>query len=118
MRIFTGRLLVFLVIIVTSLAAFAQRFTPPPAGFDISGSWFIVSHQDLGLGTAQGMLVDYGGIPINEAGRLNALAWTPNRQTSRQEQCMGYVPPFMYVATRYRFWEERDPFNQRLTAVR
>jgi len=105
--------------IFTGAMAFGQQstFTPPPAGVDLSGSWFDVTHQDSGLGTAAGMLVDYGGIPINETGRLYALSWSPNRQTTRQEQCAGYVPPYMYVATRFRFWEERDPINQRLTAV-
>lgn len=106
-------------IVSTGTAVLGQpaTFTPPPAGIDLSGSWYDVAHQDSGLGTAAGMLVDYGGIPINETGRMYALAWSPNRQTTRQEQCAGYVPPYMYVATRFRFWEDRDPINQRLTAV-
>jgi len=94
-----------------------SRFTTPPAGIDLSGAWYDMAQQDSGLGTAAGMLVDYGGIPINETGRMYALGWSPNRQTTRQEQCAGYVPPYMYVATRFRFWEDRDPINQRLTAV-
>lgn len=90
-----------------------------PAGIDISGSYFPSRHQDSGLGTAAGMLVDYGGIPINEAGRMYALTWPANRMTVREQQCMGYVPPYMYFAPgNYRLWQDRDPFTQRLDSIK
>ena len=92
---------------------------PLPAGIDLSGNYFPPRHQDVGLGTAAGMLVDYGGIPINEAGRIYALTWPANRMTVREQQCMGYVPPYMYIAPgNYRLWEDREPFTQRLRAIR
>jgi len=63
-------------------------------------------------------LVDYGGIPFNEAGRLFALAWDAERQTLRTQQCAGYTVPYAFFSPgNYRFWEERDPYTQELTAI-
>jgi len=87
-------------------------------GTDFSGSWrpnqLVTDSQ-----TAAGDLVDYGGIPLNDAARIYALSWPASRQTVKQQQCMGYVPPyFWYAPGSYRIWEERDPFTQRLVAMR
>jgi glyoxylase-like metal-dependent hydrolase (beta-lactamase superfamily II) len=90
-----------------------------PAGIDLSGSWYPLAFQDSGLITASGALAEYGGIPLNEAGRLYALAWNPSRIQGRQHQCMGYVPPYTYNQPgNLRFWEERDPYTQRLVAIK
>ena len=97
---------------------FAGR-TGLPAGVDLSGAWYPVPGQDSGLITASGSLVEYGGIPMNEAGRLYALAWSASRIQGRQHQCMGYSVPYAYNAPgNYRFWEERDPETQRLIAIK
>ena len=88
-------------------------------GTDFSGSWQPARYQDSGLGTAAGALVDYGGISLNDASRLYALSWPASRQTVKQQQCMGYVPPyFWYAPGNYRIWEDRDPFTQRLVAIK
>jgi glyoxylase-like metal-dependent hydrolase (beta-lactamase superfamily II) len=90
-----------------------------PAGIDLSGSWYPLAFQDSGLITASGALAEYGGIPLNEAGRLYALAWNPSRIQGRQHQCMGYVPPYTYNQPgNLRFWEERDLYTQRLVAIK
>src|SRR5437879_1616997 len=105
--------------LLLSLPAFGQSFAPPAPGIDISGWWAPGRHQDAGLGTAAGALVDYGGIPINQASRMYALTWEASRMTVRQHQCPGYVPPYWYVAPgNYRFWEDRDPDTQRLIAIK
>ena len=87
-------------------------------GTDFSGTWrpnqLVTESQ-----TAAGDLADFGGIPLNDAARLYALAWPAARQTVKQHQCMGYITPyFWYAPGNYRIWEERDPFTQRLTAWR
>ena len=82
-------------------------------------AWYPLAFQDSGLITASGALAEYGGIPLNEAGRLYALAWNPSRIQGRQHQCMGYVPPYTYNQPgNLRFWEERDPYTQRLVAIK
>jgi len=99
----------------------AGQNVPSPAapGMDLAGYWNNVFHQDPGLGTGGGMLVDYGGIPINEAARIYALSWDASRMTVRQQQCPGYVIPYFYYAPQsYRFWEERDPITQELIAIK
>lgn len=112
-------IMLLLLVGVVSAAAFGQADIDLPAGIDISGSYFPTRTQDSGLGTAAGMLVDYGGIPINEAGRIYGLTWPANRMTVREQQCMGYVPPYMYIAPgNFRFWEDRDPVFQRLIAMK
>ncbi len=90
-----------------------------PAGIDISGTWYPQPLQDSGLITASGALVEFGGIPMNEAGRLYALAWSAARIQGRQHQCMGYTVPYTYNQPgNLRFWEERDPYTQRLVAIK
>jgi cyclase len=97
----------------------AGQTAPSPAGLDLAGYWLNVFHQDPGLGTGGGMLVDYGGIPVNEAGRIYALSFDASRMTVRQQQCPGYVAPYFYFAPQsYRFWEERDPITQELIAIK
>ena len=76
-----------LAIIMMSAAGFGQGLGPVVNGVDFSGSWFPGRHQEAGLGTAAGSLVDYGGIPINEASRIYALSWPASRQIVRQHQC-------------------------------
>src|SRR5262245_2370090 len=121
------RFFVVIVGTITAIAAitittFAQvNFAPAEggSGFDISGSWHYGGHQDAFYGTAAGALVDYGGIPLNEAGRLWALAWPASRMTVRQQQCAGYGIPYAYFSPgNYRFWEESDPYTQKLIAIK
>jgi len=118
MKILKGALILISVLLAVATVP-GQNVAPLPAGIDLAGSYFPPRHQDVGLGTAAGMLVDYGGIPINESARIYALTWPANRMTVREQQCMGYVPPYMYIAPgNYRLWQDRDPFTQRLRAVK
>jgi glyoxylase-like metal-dependent hydrolase (beta-lactamase superfamily II) len=119
--------LILLAVLAATFPAVGQQIsaldfaghTGQPAGIDISGAWFPNPLQDSGLITAAGALVEYGGIPMNEAGRLYALAWSAARIQGRQHQCMGYVPPYTYNQPgNLRFWEERDPYTQRLVAIK
>ena len=92
---------------------------PMVSGTDFSGSWRWLNHQDAPLFTAAGDIADWGGIPLNDAARLYALSWQASRQTLKQQQCMGYVPPYTWMSPgNHRIWEERDPITQRLTAIR
>jgi cyclase len=104
-----------------SVAAFAQTNSGSMAtgsGVDISGTWHYGGHQDAAYDTAAGALVDYGGFPLSEAGRLYALAWPASRMTVRQQQCAGYGIPYAYYSPgNFRYWEERDPYTQQLVAI-
>src|SRR5215510_7537385 len=115
----SGLVFLLLSVLVIVVPVSGQTPGPPISGIDISGSWFPGRHQDATLGTAAGAMVDWGGIPINDAARLYGLSWNASRITVRQHQCAGYVPPYFYYAPgNYRFWEERDPVTQRLIAIK
>jgi cyclase len=91
---------------------------PMVTGTDFSGSWRWLNHQDAPLFTAAGDIGDWGGMPLNDAARLYALSWQASRQTVKQQQCMGYAPPYTWMSPgNHRLWEERDPFTQRLLAI-
>jgi cyclase len=113
----------FAAVVMLSHPAFGQGFgfgAPISAntGIDISGTWSYGGEQDADYGTAAGSVGDYGGIPLNEAGRLYALAWDASRMTVRQQQCAGYGIPYAYFSPgNFRFWEERDPHTQQLVAI-
>jgi glyoxylase-like metal-dependent hydrolase (beta-lactamase superfamily II) len=106
-------------LVVAMIDVRGQAPTSAPApGFDLSGYWSPVLHED-GMDRGAGPEIgDYGGIPINEAGRLFALSYDPSRLTLRHHQCDGYVAPYqMRALGNSRAWEERDPKTQRLVAI-
>lgn len=87
------------------------------SGLDISGVWVGAGNQ--GDSMAQVQLVDYAGVQLSEAGRIYSLTWDPSRMTGRQQQCAGYDPQhIMHGGGNHRFWEERDPFTQKLIAIK
>ena len=90
---------------------------PSPA-VDFSGYWTGNMQEDGAERGAGPELVDYGGIPINEAGRLWALSYDTSRLTSRFHQCDGYVAPYSVRSIGNTLvWEERDPKLRTLTAI-
>jgi cyclase len=102
--------------------AFAQPeigalFGRRPTSVDISGDWFNTNQNSDSNATIP--LVAYGGYPLNEAGRLYALTWDPSHNTLPQQQCPQYSPHFLlHGGGNYRFWEDRDPYDQRLIAIK
>lgn len=98
---------------------FGQGQAYQPLGVDLSGYWTQLNRQqDARLGTAAGDLVDFGGVPVSEAGRLLALSWTASRLTLPQHHCIGYTVPYVFYAPGYfRIGEVRDPHTQELTAI-
>jgi cyclase len=112
--------LIFIMVAIAGSLAFGQGQAYHPLGIDLSGYWTQFGRQqDSGLGTAAGDLVDYGGVPVSEAGRLSALAWSASRWTLPQHQCVGYIPPYVFYAPGYfRVGEDRDPYTQDLIAIK
>ena len=100
----------------TSVLAFGQR-PAQSSGIDITGDWF--TGGNIGESNAFVMLVEYGGIPLSEAGRLYALTWDSSRMTLRQQQCAQYDPTrLLHGGGNTRFWEERDPYTQQLISIK
>jgi cyclase len=87
-------------------------------GFDLSGYWTAVMHEDALERGAGPELADYGGFPINDAARLFALSYNASRVTLREHQCDGYIAPYSVRSIgNARAWEERDSHTHRLIAI-
>src|SRR5215207_7344022 len=100
----------------------APSSAPPAAAaapaIDLSGYWTPALHEDATDRGAGPEIADYGGLPLNEAGRLFALSYDPSRLTLRHHQCDGYVVPYqMRALGNARAWEERDPHTHQLVAI-
>ena len=66
----------------------APQIPSAPTGqspaIDLSGYWTPALHEDLMERGPGAEIADYGGFPLNEAGRLWALSYDPSRVTLRQ----------------------------------
>ena len=60
---------------------------PSGPAIDLSGYWTPTMNEDGMERGAGSELNDYGGFPLNEAGRLWALSYDPSRVTLRNHQC-------------------------------
>jgi len=91
-----------------SIPAFAQ--------VDLSGAWQPAPAEES-LGNPS--LVDYTGLPINDAARQWALSWDPDRLGLQEHQCQVHTAAYIYGGPhRLRIWEERDPQTQDVVAIR
>jgi hypothetical protein len=85
-------------------------------GIDLSGAWAPMPHEE---NTGNPHLVEYDGVPINEAARTWALAWDPSRLTVPEHQCEVHVVSYILGGPHnLRIWEERDPETQKVIAIR
>ena len=93
--------------------------SPAFAQLDLTGIWSPVFHEDQPERIPGPELVDYLGLPINDAARQWALAWDPSRLTLPEHQCQVHTVAYMYRGPLLlRIWEERDPQTQDLIAIR
>jgi len=60
---------------------------PAMAQIDLSGVWTERRHEDFHERGEGPDMVEYEGLPINEAGRQRALAWDPSLLTLQEYQC-------------------------------
>lgn len=94
-----------------TLPAFAQ--------IDLSGVWAPITHEDQPERGPGPELVDFGGLPINEAARQWALSWDPSRLSLPEHQCQVHTVAYIHRGPlRLRVWEEKDPQTQQLIAIR
>jgi hypothetical protein len=96
----------------------AGSFTAAP-GMDLSGSWAPVLHEDFAERIPGPELVNYLGLPINDAARMFALSWDASRLTLPEHQCQVHVVPYIYRGPlNMRLWEEKDEQSQRVIAIK
>jgi glyoxylase-like metal-dependent hydrolase (beta-lactamase superfamily II) len=122
MRDVSGLACAALVALGATLVGQAPQIPPAAPGgapaIDLSGYWTAPLHEDFMERGPGSEIADFGGIPLNEAGRLWALSYDPSRVTLRHHQCEAYVTPYqMRALGNFRIWEERDPHSQDLVAI-
>jgi hypothetical protein len=86
---------------------------------DLSGSWNPVFHEDQPERIPGPELVDFVGLPINDAARQWALSWDPSRLTLEEHQCQVHTAAYIHRGPlAMRIWEEKDPNTQQIVAIR
>ena len=101
---------VALALVLTSQSALAQA--------DFTGVWQPRYHEDQPERIPGPELVDYGGLPINDAARQFADSWDPSRITLPEEQCRVHVSPYILRGpTNLRIFEEKHPKTQQLISI-
>ncbi len=101
------------------LIGLVQMAAPVFAQVDLTGIWSPVFDEDQPERIPGPALVDYLGLPINDAARQWALSWDPDRLTLPEHQCQVHTVAYMYRGPLLlRIWEERDPITQELVAIR
>jgi hypothetical protein len=103
-----------LLLTLTSWCAWAQA-----QGADFSGVWQPRYHEDFPERIPGPALVDYLGLPINDAARRAAETWDPSRITLPEEQCRVHVSPYIYRGPmNLRIWIEKHPVTQDVIAIK
>jgi len=97
----------------------ALMTAPAFAQLDLSGTWNPQYQEDQPERIPGPELVDYLGLPINDAARLRAESWDASRLTLPEEQCRVHVSPYIYRGPLdLRIWQEKDPETQQVIAIR
>ena len=90
-------------------------FQPAFAQVDLTGIWSPVFHEDQPERIPGPELVDYLGIPINDAARQWALSWDPDRLTLQEHQCQVHTVAYMYRGPLLlRIWERSEEHTSEL----
>lgn len=87
------------------------------AQVNLAGQWTGMYHEDQPDRLPGPELGDYGGLPLNDANRMRAQAWSASILSLPLYQCR--VHPVDYAASfaQIRIWETVDPDTQQLEAI-
>lgn len=102
-----------------ALVSAGTLFAGPAAGQrDISGTWAAVYHEDQPERIPGPSLVEYYGLPINEAARRRGLSWDASMLSMPVHQCRPHPADYGSRHSNFRIWREFDPDTQELIAYR
>jgi hypothetical protein len=92
-------------------SAGAAALTPrTSAPFDIEGYWISVVNEDWMFRMVTPPAGEYGGVPLNRAGREIADSWNPDDDAQSGDLCRAYgAPALLRIPGRIRFeWQDED----------
>ena len=94
--------------------------SPASAQVSLAGDWNSVFHEDQPERAPGPELGDYLGLPINDAARHYADAWSGARLTLPEHQCRAHVSPYALrgPAAGVRLWEDKDETTQEIIAIK
>ena len=105
MKVFT-----LLCALLVPASAFAQA--------DITGSYNALFHEDQPERVPGPAIGEYDGLPINDAARAYAEAWSPSRLTVPEHQCRAHSSPYILRGPlNMRIWDERDKDTEEIVAI-
>lgn len=103
---------------LTILALAACLAAPAAAQRDISGTWAAIYHEDQPERIPGPSLVEYYGMPINDAARLRGLSWDASMLSMPVHQCRPHPADYGSRHSHFRVWQEFDADTQQLVAFR
>lgn len=102
-----------------SLLAVTLAAGPAAAQLDLSGAWGPIYHEDFDERIPGPALVDFLGIPINDAALQWALSWDSSRLALPEHQCQVHTSAYIYRGPMLmRIWDQKHPETQELIAIR
>jgi len=84
---------------------------------DLTGGWNILVHEDFPERIPGPDIMEYVGLPINDAARNIALAWDPALLAQPEFQCRPHPSDYGDRFSHARFWNELDQDTQLVTAI-
>jgi hypothetical protein len=100
-----------------ALAVLGLATLPAQAQIDITGEWAAVFHEDFEERRPGPEMVEYQGVPINEASRRRALSWSPTLLNIPEHQCKPHPSDYgSRGPSNMRIWKEVDSVSQQLIA--
>ena len=100
-----------------ALAVLGLAALPAQAQIDITGEWAAVFHEDFEERRPGPEMVEYQGVPINEASRRRALSWSPTLLNIPEHQCKPHPSDYgSRGPSNMRIWKEVDSVSQQLIA--
>lgn len=102
----------------TKLAAALLLLANAPAfaEIDLSGMWAARFHEDIPERIPGPDMVEYHGIPINEANRQRGLSWDPSILTLEEYQCRPHPSDYYTRFSNSRLTREVDSTTQQTIA--
>jgi hypothetical protein len=104
----------------TWLLLLASALAPAqtPVGFNLTGMWSVMYHEDVLERTDPGSPVgDYLGMPINEDARLRADTWDADLISVLEHQCIPHAAPYaMRAPSNLKISTIDDPTTSQIVA--
>jgi hypothetical protein len=89
-----------------------QSFTPVLAEVDLSGNWAARNHEDNEDKGPGPPLVQYWGVPLNDAARDRALSYEASILSVPERQCLLYGPQYrIFGPSNMKIWADYDPVS-------